>query len=79
MIEKAVAAILFAGTFGIIFIVVGIRRMLQATKGKGTFDSILWGSIGILIGLGFLYGIYWMLTPPPDDRAPMPFDMHAHP
>lgn len=79
MVAKVAAAVLFAGFFAIVFIVVGIRRMLQATKGKGASDSILWGSIGILIGLGFLYGVYWMMTPPPDDHAPLPFDMHAHP
>ena len=76
---KAIGAVLFGGLFGITFLVVGIRRMLQARTGKGTVDSLLWGSVGLLIGVAFLYGAYWLLSPPPDDNTPMPFDMHSHP
>ena len=79
MPAKALAAFLFGGVFGITFIVVGIRRMLGATRGKGVADSLLWGSIGILIGLGFFYAIYWMMTPPANDRQLLPFEEHSHP
>lgn len=79
MEAKAIATILFGGLFGITFVIVGIRRMWQARKGQGAFDSLLWGSIGVLIGVGFFYGAYWLLTPPPTDYTPMPFDTHSHP
>lgn len=79
MPAKSLAVLVFAGLFGIVFIVFGIRRMFEATKGKGVFDSILWGSIGIAIGLGFIYGVYWFMSPSTDDQTPMPFEMHSHP
>ena len=79
MTSKAVMSVFFGGVFGLAFIVVGIRRMWQVRAGKPLIDSMFWGAIGILIGFAFMYGVYWLMTPPPNDHGSMPFDIHSHP
>jgi uncharacterized membrane protein YjfL (UPF0719 family) len=76
---KAIASVLFGGIFGMVFIVIGIRRILQARNGEKVIDSVFWGTVGIVLGLGFFYGAYWLMTPPPESPADRPFDMHSAP
>lgn len=54
---------LFLAFFGVVFVVFGTRRLLKASKGKGVVDSIVWGSVGVFLGVGFLYGAYWLFGP----------------
>jgi len=53
---------LFLAFFGIMFVVLGIRRMLRAKKGAAA-DALVWGTIGICVGAGFFYGAYWFFKP----------------
>ncbi|HXE55083.1 MAG TPA: hypothetical protein VN541_18820 [Tepidisphaeraceae bacterium] len=53
---------LFLAFFGVMFVVFGIRRMLQAKRGAA-LDALVWGTIGICAGLGFFYGAYWFFKP----------------
>lgn len=53
---------LFLAFFGVMFVVFGVRRMLQARTGT-IADAIVWGIIGIGAGLGFFYGAYWFFKP----------------
>ena len=53
----------FCALFGVLFIVIGIRRALVARTGENVTDSILWGGVGIAIGLAFFFGAYWIASP----------------
>ena len=72
METKAIAAIFFGGMFGVLFIVIGVRRMLGPLKGPNRLESVIWGTVGIILGLAFFAGVAWLLTPLPADQRQNP-------
>jgi hypothetical protein len=46
--------LVFALVFGVIFIVAGLRRLFGGAKGSRLHEDIVWGSVGIVLGVGLI-------------------------
>ena len=68
MAYRAIASVICAVLFGILFIAVGFRRILGARRAAGKLDAVVWGSVGICIGVAFIAGAAWLLKPVPPDQ-----------
>jgi len=84
MIIKAIFAVIFALFFGFVFIWSGIRRILSPLANDKPGESLVWGSVGIGLGIAFLCGVAWLFfgptVKPPDstDFISQP-DAHGSP
>jgi hypothetical protein len=56
--------LLFVAFFSSCFIYAGVRRMLSAGREQRVGDAMLWGMVGIVIGVAGLVGAAWVLTHP---------------
>jgi hypothetical protein len=57
----SLAVVLFCGLFGIMFIVIGIRRVLASGRDANPIEAIFWGAVGIAVGIGFFAAIVWLV------------------
>ena len=64
-IERALGSVLFGAMFGIVLVVVGIRRLLEARRGNDVLACMVWGSVGVALGFAMIAGVIWLLTLPP--------------
>jgi multisubunit Na+/H+ antiporter MnhB subunit len=60
-----ISSVIFGAMFGIVLVVVGIRRLLEARRGHDVFGCILWGSVGVALGFALIAGMIWVLALPP--------------
>jgi hypothetical protein len=53
-------AVVFGVFFGGAFVFAGARRVLRARDEPRPVDARLWGSIGVLVGLGLITYAAWL-------------------
>jgi hypothetical protein len=49
------------GGFGVMFVVFGAQRLWRAARERSFVEAVIWGSIGIMFGLGAVYVAAWMV------------------
>jgi hypothetical protein len=59
---KFVVGPLFLTLFGIVFIYSGAQRVLGAHRETKKGEALLWGTIGILIGIYMLVVVAWLFS-----------------
>ena len=66
---RAIACALFGVAFGVGLIVAGWRRLRQVGigAGPGTRESVVWGTIGIALGVALIAAVVWMVAGPPPE------------
>ena len=69
---KGVIGVMCAAVFGLVFIVAGLKRMFAGGSVGSKGESILWGTIGVVLGCAMIGGVAWMIYGPrpevPDDQ-----------
>jgi hypothetical protein len=65
MLEKACSAPIFFALFGVLFLYFGAQRLLKLPTEPSKRDAVVWGSVGIALGLAFLWMAAWFFTGDP--------------
>ena len=61
--------------FGVLFLVVGFSRLSGVATGQRKGEALVWGTVGVVLGLGFLVAaVAFVMWEPEDPRrySPMP-------
>jgi hypothetical protein len=51
---------LFLAVFGVMFVVSGVQRLWGAGADAKRGEAVVWGSVGVMLGLGFCAAAVWL-------------------
>lgn len=62
---KLLMALVFSVFFGGYFVWLGLVRIVRSKDEPRRSEAVIWGTVGILIGLAVFAGITWLIVAPP--------------
>ena len=65
--DKVCSAPIFFALFGVLFLWFGAQRLFKLSAEPNKREALVWGSIGILAGLGFLWMAAWFFRGSPTE------------
>jgi hypothetical protein len=64
-VHEVCSAPVFFALFGVLFLWFGAQRLFKLSAEPNGREALVWGSIGIMIGLGFLWMAAWFFRGDP--------------
>ena len=60
--ERLLSAPLFFFLFGLMFLVIAVRRLAGVAREERKGEAVVWGTVGLIIALAFIAVGVWFVT-----------------